>query len=143
MEHESAQTVTAATKKDDLTPVQVRVLTYLLHGSTLTHAGEQAGVRRETVSRWLHRPGAFRTAYRAESARLLEVMRCRLDALHAVGVEEGAHDFRDGDTCGGHAIERLMIELAAVTARTRDRRLARAAVKAKVEAECAEQGIDW
>lgn len=120
MEHESAQTVTVDSQTEGLTPLEVRVLGYLLRGSTLTHAGEQAGVRRETVSRWLHRPGVFRTAYSAECQRLLAGMRESLDAIHRKATDAAETSFDDGyERTGsiiGNTLALLADEMATVAA---------------------------
>jgi hypothetical protein len=53
-----SQNVTLSTR---ISPAQAAAIAALATGSTVTEAAQQAGVARETVSRWVHRDPDFIT----------------------------------------------------------------------------------
>lgn len=71
-----------------LSPKQEVALRVLLGGGSVTEAAQEAGVRREQVSRWKHRDEAFREALREAQGDLRKAVRLRLEAAagEAVGV---------------------------------------------------------
>jgi hypothetical protein len=64
----------------DLSPSQLRALEALLGGSSVTKAGEAAGVSRESVHRWLREP-AFAEALEGAKAEMWGAAKARLVGL--------------------------------------------------------------
>jgi hypothetical protein len=71
-----------------ISPAQSAALRFLVSGGSVTNAALQAGVARETVSRWLHRDPVFIAEMHNARAELASQTRCALEALgmQAVGV---------------------------------------------------------
>jgi hypothetical protein len=71
-----------------ISPAQSRALGVLVSGGSVTKAAQQAGVARETVSRWLHHDPVFIAEMHNARAELASQTRCALEALgmQAVGV---------------------------------------------------------
>jgi len=66
------------TPMDSLDVVQLAALGWLMEGKSIRAAAEEAGVSRDTVSRWIRRDTAFRAAYNAWREELIESTRARL-----------------------------------------------------------------
>jgi hypothetical protein len=79
-----SQNVTVST----ISPAQSAALGILVIGGSVTKAAQQAGVARETVSRWLHHDPVFISEMHNARAELASQIRCALEALgmQAVGV---------------------------------------------------------
>jgi hypothetical protein len=79
-----SQKVTLST----ISPAQSAALGVLVSGGSVTKAAQQAGVARETVSRWLHHDPLFIAEMHNARAELASQTRCALEALgmQAVGV---------------------------------------------------------
>jgi hypothetical protein len=79
-----SQNVTLST----ISPAQSAALQVLVSGGAVTKAAQQAGVARETVSRWLHHDPVFIAEMHNARAELASQTRCALEALgtQAVGV---------------------------------------------------------
>jgi hypothetical protein len=79
-----SQIVTVST----ISPAQSAALRILVSGGSVTKAAQQAGVARETVSRWLHHDPVFIAEMHNARAELASQTRCALEALgmQAVGV---------------------------------------------------------
>jgi hypothetical protein len=71
-----------------ISPAQSAALQILVSGRTVTRAAKEAGVARETVSRWLHHDPVFIAEMQNARADLARQTRCALEALgmQAVGV---------------------------------------------------------
>jgi hypothetical protein len=71
-----------------ISPAQSAALRFLVSGGSVTNAALQAGVARETVSRWLHHDPVFIAEMHNARAELASQTRCALEALgmQAVGV---------------------------------------------------------
>jgi hypothetical protein len=71
-----------------ISPAQSVALEALVSGGSVTKAAQQAGVARETVSRWLHHDPVFIDEMHNARAELASQTRCALEALgmQAVGV---------------------------------------------------------
>jgi hypothetical protein len=71
-----------------ISPAQSVALRFLVSGGSVTKAAQQAGVARETVSRWLHHDPVFIAEMHNARAELASQTRCALEALgmQAVGV---------------------------------------------------------
>jgi hypothetical protein len=71
-----------------ISPAQSAALRFLVSGGSVTNAALQAGVARETVSRWLHHDSLFIAEMHNARAELASQTRCALEALgmQAVGV---------------------------------------------------------
>jgi hypothetical protein len=71
-----------------ISPAQSSALRFLVSGGSVTNAAQQAGVARETVSRWLHHDPVFIAEMHNARAELASQTRCALEALgmQAVGV---------------------------------------------------------
>jgi hypothetical protein len=71
-----------------ISPAQSLALGVLVSGGSVTKAAQQAGVARETVSRWLHHDPVFIAEMQNARAELASQTRCALEALgmQAVGV---------------------------------------------------------
>src|SRR3954447_8329206 len=80
-----SQNVTLSTT---ISPAQWLALQALVGGGSVTKAAEQAGVARETVSRWVHHDPVFLAELQNVRAGLAIQTRCALEALgmQAVGV---------------------------------------------------------
>ena len=64
-----------------ISPAQSLAVAALVNGSTVTQAAEEAGVARETVSRWVHRDPAFIAELQNTRAEIAAGTRCALEAL--------------------------------------------------------------
>jgi hypothetical protein len=71
-----------------ISPAQSSALRFLVSGGSVTNSALQAGVARETVSRWLHHDPVFIAEMQNARAELASQTRCALEALgmQAVGV---------------------------------------------------------
>jgi hypothetical protein len=71
-----------------ISPAQSLALQTLVSGGSATKAAKEAGVARETVSRWVHHDPVFLAAMQNARAELASQTRCALEALgmQAVGV---------------------------------------------------------
>jgi hypothetical protein len=71
-----------------ISPAQLVALGVLVSGGSVTKGAQQAGVARETVSRWLHHDPVFIAEMHNARAELASQTRCALEALgmQAVGV---------------------------------------------------------
>ena len=71
-----------------ISPAQSLALGVLVSGGSVTKAAKEAGVARETVSRWVHHDPVFLAAVQNARAELASQTRCALEALgmRAVGV---------------------------------------------------------
>jgi hypothetical protein len=79
-----SQNVTLST----ISPAQSLALGALVSGGSITKAAKEAGVARETVSRWVHHDPVFIAEMQNARAELASQTRCALEALgtQAVGV---------------------------------------------------------
>jgi hypothetical protein len=73
-----SQNVTLSTS---ISPAQSFALEVLVSGGTVTKAAKEAGVARETVSRWLHHDPVFIAEMHNARAELASQIRCALEAL--------------------------------------------------------------
>jgi hypothetical protein len=64
-----------------ISPAQSAALRFLVSGGSVTNAALQAGVARETVSRWLHHDPVFIAEMHNARAELASQTRCALEAL--------------------------------------------------------------
>jgi hypothetical protein len=64
-----------------ISPAQSAALRFLVSGGSVTNAAFQAGVARETVSRWLHHDPVFMAEMHNARAELASQTRCALEAL--------------------------------------------------------------
>ena len=80
-----SQNVTLSTT---ISPAQSLALEVLVSGGTITKAAKEAGVARETVSRWVHHDPAFLAELQNIRAEMAIQTRCSLESLgmRAVGV---------------------------------------------------------
>ena len=80
-----SQNVTLSTT---ISPAQALALQALVSGGSITKAATEAGVARETVSRWVHHDPVFLAQLQNVRAELAIQTRCALEALgmQAVGV---------------------------------------------------------
>jgi hypothetical protein len=80
-----SQNVTLSTT---ISPAQALALEALVSGGSITKAATEAGVARETVSRWVHHDPVFLAQLQNVRAELAFLTRCALEALgmQAVGV---------------------------------------------------------
>jgi hypothetical protein len=80
-----SQNVTLSTT---ISPAQALALQVLVGGGSITKAATEAGVARETVSRWVHHDPVFLAELHNVRAELAIQTRCALEALgtQAVGV---------------------------------------------------------
>ena len=80
-----SQNVTLSTT---ISPVQSLALDALVSGGSITKAAKEAGVARETVSRWVHHDPAFLAELQNIRAEMAIQTRCALESLgmRAVGV---------------------------------------------------------
>src|SRR6516164_5092648 len=80
-----SQNVTVSTT---ISPAQWLALQALVSGGSITNAAKEAGVARETVSRWVHHDPVFLAQLQNVRAELALQTRCALEALgmQAVGV---------------------------------------------------------
>ena len=80
-----SQNVTLSTT---ISPAQSLALDALVSGGTITKAAKEAGVARETVSRWVHHDPAFLAELQNIRAEMAIQTRCALESLgmRAVGV---------------------------------------------------------
>jgi hypothetical protein len=80
-----SQNVTLSTT---ISPAQALALQALVSGGSITKAATEAGVARETVSRWVHHDPVFLAQFHNVRAELAIQTRCALEALgmQAVGV---------------------------------------------------------
>jgi hypothetical protein len=71
-----------------ISPAQSLALGVLVSGGSVTKAAKEAGVARETVSRWVHHDPVFIAEMQNARAELASQTRCALEALgmQAVGV---------------------------------------------------------
>jgi hypothetical protein len=92
-----SQNVTLSTT---ISPAQALALQTLVSGGSVTQAAKEAGVARETVSRWVHHDPVFLAQLQNVRAELAIQTRCALEALgiQAVGVLANAvqDQFRPG-----------------------------------------------
>jgi hypothetical protein len=72
-----SQNVTLST----ISPAQLPALQALVSGGSITTAAKEAGVARETVSRWVHRDPVFLAELQNVRAELAIQTRCTLEAL--------------------------------------------------------------
>jgi hypothetical protein len=78
---EAPQKSQNATFSEELSPDQTKAMAVLLRGGTQSEAAAEAGVARETVSRWLHRDPLFMSAYQNTRAELASQVRIELASL--------------------------------------------------------------
>ncbi len=64
-----------------ISPVQSIAVAALVRGWSITDAAQEAGVARETVSRWVHRDPAFIAELQNTRAEIAAQTRCALEAL--------------------------------------------------------------
>jgi hypothetical protein len=88
--------------EEGLSPSQLKALSALIAGTTITDAADIAGVDRTTVHRWIREP-EFCAAHNARRAELRDAVEAKLRALQAKAIEvvESALDGGDVRTAMG------------------------------------------